>query len=61
MVKESSSGLADILYNEQGNFKKQMEKTRYEMDELDGPKHKITNQCCLPKEEKFWEISSQKG
>ncbi len=43
MVKEASLGLADILYNEQGNSKKQAEKIHYEMDELDEPKHKITN------------------
>ena len=49
MVKESSSGLADILYSDHDNSKKQVEKIRYEMDKLDEPKHKITNPMLFAK------------
>ncbi len=47
MVKEST--LADILYNEQNRSKKQIEKIRYEMDELDEPKHRISNPILFAK------------
>ncbi len=49
MAKDSPSGLADILFSDKNSTKKEIKKIHYDMDDLDEPKHKITNPVLFAK------------
>ncbi|MDE1726466.1 MAG: hypothetical protein KGH89_04295 [Thaumarchaeota archaeon] len=43
------TGLADIIYNPKETSRKHSQKTKYDKDELDEPKHKIANPALFAK------------
>ena len=49
MTNDSPSGLADILFSDKNSTKREIKKVHYEMDDMDGPKHKITNPMLFAK------------